>query len=105
MSLVSSWSSPLFAFHLTRYSTSSRQSNPGGSLTLGSVDSSLYEGSINYNSVTSQTYWVIDMDSVDVGGKTVKLSGNSGAAIDTGTTLVVRFLPFSFSVSSWVDKC
>jgi cathepsin D len=117
LSLVDSWPSPLFAFHLTRHSSSSNSVNPGGTLTLGHTDDSLYEGSIAWNTVTSQTYWVVSLDGAVVESKAVAFNANKGAAIDTGTTLclgpvadvaaVYKQIPGAREVSagSWVIPC
>lgn len=56
---------PVMAFHLARYINDSdtRAVEPGGSFSLGSVNSSLYIGEIDYHSVPdgSVGYWVIPM--------------------------------------------
>lgn len=117
LALVDSWPSPLFAFYLTRHASSSNNINPGGTLTIGYTDDSLYEGSIAFNAVTSQTYWVVALDGAVVAGEAVAFSGNKGAAIDTGTTLclgpladvaaIYRQIPGAREVSagSWVLPC
>ncbi|WVQ98036.1 hypothetical protein IAU59_005158 [Kwoniella sp. CBS 9459] len=88
----SSWSEPLFAFHLARYrnvANASPVEPDGGVATFGFLDSSLYSGDITYTSVSSDAqYWQIPMDSMTMQGKTVSLGSSNMAAIDTGTTLI-----------------
>jgi cathepsin D len=79
--------SPLFAFYLARYDNVSSvdpdSSEPsGGSLSIGSVNTSLYTGSINYISLTQQSYWLIPMQSAQIGTAKLTLS-SSNAVIDT----------------------
>jgi len=75
-------SSPLFAFSLRRNQKS------GSELSIGALDSSRYSGAIQYNAVTSLTYWQIKGQAVVAGSKV----GNTfTAAIDSGTTYI--FLP------------
>ncbi|KAL6299535.1 aspartic peptidase domain-containing protein [Sparassis latifolia] len=90
-------SEPLMAFQLTRFDNNTRvvpQSGlePGGTFTLGGVDSSLYTGDIDYQDIPSGEtgYWMQQLTGLTSQGKNVTLpSGSSSfAAIDTGTTLV-----------------
>ncbi|WWC86902.1 uncharacterized protein L201_001781 [Kwoniella dendrophila CBS 6074] len=88
----SSWSEPLFAFHLARYRNVAG-ANPvetdGGVATFGFLDSSLYSGDVTYVSVSGNAqYWQIPMASMTMQGKTVSLGSSNMAAIDTGTTLI-----------------
>jgi hypothetical protein len=50
-----------FSFYLN-------DSTTGSELILGGVDDSLAASSFNYVTVASDTYWVVDIDSVSVGG-------------------------------------
>lgn len=82
---------PGFAFYLTRFANISTAASvePGGSLTIGYINETLYEGEINYVPIPSgqESYWLIPMDAVRVNGTNV--TGSSGSvAIDTGTTLI-----------------
>lgn len=74
--------SPLFAISLRRNQKS------GSELSIGAVDASRYSGAIQWNALTSQTYWQIKGQSV-VAGK--KVGSTFNAAIDSGTTYI--FLP------------
>eukprot|EP01112_Ceratiomyxa_fruticulosa_P007728 TRINITY_DN2001_c0_g1_i1.p1 TRINITY_DN2001_c0_g1~~TRINITY_DN2001_c0_g1_i1.p1 ORF type:complete len:466 (+),score=73.35 TRINITY_DN2001_c0_g1_i1:303-1700(+) len=67
----------------------------GGSLTLGGIDSSLFRGNIFYTNVINRSYYIVNLNSLLVGGTSV-VSGSSsfGAAIiDSGTSLTI--LPVS----------
>jgi len=61
--------------------------NGGGELTLGGTDQSHYTGAITWIPVVRQGYWEVPLDSVTIGSTTVT-SGNTTAAIDTGTSLI-----------------
>lgn len=73
-------------FHLGRQA--------GGEFTLGGVDESMLagKGDINYVSLDSNSggreYWRIPLDAAVVGGESISFS-SKGAAIDTGTTLIL----------------
>ena len=57
-------SQPLFSFWLTRYLDVSNATNlePGGVLTLGGTNSSLYTGDIDYVDITNTIgYWVLNL--------------------------------------------
>ncbi|WWC59467.1 uncharacterized protein I303_102023 [Kwoniella dejecticola CBS 10117] len=88
----SSWSDPLFAFHLARYRNvagASSVETDGGLATFGFLDSSLYSGDVTYVSVSGNAqYWQIPMASMTMQGETVSLGSSNMAAIDTGTTLI-----------------
>lgn len=77
----------------------------GGTVSFGSLDTSLYTGNINYIPVTKQLYWQIPTLGLTVNGASVNInvtsssqnifglgsSSSSGfpeSAIDTGTTLI-----------------
>ena len=56
-------SEPLFSFYLERYINQPlMDSAPGGILTLGGTNSSLYQGSIEYLSLTgSESWWLLNV--------------------------------------------
>lgn len=60
----------------------------GGVFTLGGTNSSLYQGSINWSTVISKTYWLITLGGLSVSNSTVDIGTTNKAAIDTGTTLI-----------------
>lgn len=87
------WTDPVMAFQLTRFINGSNVNaeEPGGSFTMGFVNSSLYTGTIDYQALPSTpSYWLLPMKSLTVQGSSVAIpSGSSSySAIDTGTTLV-----------------
>ncbi|WVR04620.1 hypothetical protein IAU60_001631 [Kwoniella sp. DSM 27419] len=88
----SSWSDPLFAFHLARYRNvagAKSVESEGGVATFGFLDKSLYTGDVTYVSVSDDAqYWQIPMDGMTVQGKSVSVGSSNVAAIDTGTTLI-----------------
>jgi cathepsin D len=56
---------PLFSFYLERYVDQTNLINaaPGGILTFGGTNSSLYQGSIEYIDVTGpQSYWLLTVN-------------------------------------------
>ncbi|GAA5940521.1 proteinase A [Sporobolomyces koalae] len=71
---------PVFAFWLG--------SDPEqGVATFGGVDKSHYTGDIHYIPVRRKGYWEIELEKVKFGDETLELE-NTGAAIDTGTSLI-----------------
>ncbi|RPD58766.1 acid protease [Lentinus tigrinus ALCF2SS1-7] len=85
---------PLMAFQLTRFVDiqNAQVLEPGGTFNLGAVNTSLYTGDIDYQSIPDgqEGYWIQELTGMTVNGASVTLeSGTSSyAAIDTGTTLV-----------------
>lgn len=79
-----------FAFGLTRFVNISTATDvePGGVMTLGGINSTLYQGNINYVGLKSQTYWLIAIDSVSINGRVLPGSQSNAVAIDTGTSLI-----------------
>ncbi|EGN95223.1 hypothetical protein SERLA73DRAFT_187569 [Serpula lacrymans var. lacrymans S7.3] len=87
------WDQPLMAFQLTRFinATSPQALEPGGTFTMGSVNQSLYTGTIDYQNIPdTPSYWILPMTSMTVQGNSVSIPTGSASysAIDTGTTLV-----------------
>jgi cathepsin D len=75
---------PVFGFYLDR----DENGKIGGELALGGTDPSHYSGTINYVSLSSQTYWQFNLDKISAGS--VNLCGSGCQAIaDTGTSLIV----------------
>jgi len=85
---------PLMAFYLTRFQnvTGAKTQEPGGVFTLGSTNTSLYTGQIDYQDIPSgfTSYWTLAIKNLTVNSNSVTVpSGQSSyAAIDTGTTLI-----------------
>ncbi|KAG1785355.1 aspartic peptidase domain-containing protein [Suillus plorans] len=96
-------SEPLFSFYLARYIDASTMSSaPGGVLTLGGTNSSLYQGSIEYLDLTGPaSYWLLNVNSLSVQGNTVSVGSSSLAAIDTGTTLIAA--PSTVAADIWAQ--
>ena len=77
---------PVFAFWLRR----GANSNYGGELHLGGIDSSRFTGDVVYANLTSETYWQFKMNAVQVGGQSMGVCHYGCQAIaDTGTSLIV----------------
>lgn len=57
-------------------------------MTLGSTNSSLYQGDINYVNLVSQGYWLIPLQGISVGSFYVGV-GTPNVAIDTGVSLTI----------------
>lgn len=85
---------PGFAFALSRFSnvTSAGRVEPGGSLTFGYLNESLYDpATLAFVDVPTglESYWVVPMDALALNSTNVTLgSGTQYVAIDTGTTLI-----------------
>jgi hypothetical protein len=85
---------PLMAFYLTRFQnvTGAKAQESGGVFTLGSTNTSLYTGQIDYQDIPSgfTSYWTLAIKNLTVNSNSVTVpSGQSSyAAIDTGTTLI-----------------
>ena len=79
---------PGFAFYLTRFSniTSAATVEPGGELTLGYLNQTVFEGPINYMPIPDgmASYWLIEMQGLAVNGTNVTALGTPNVAIDTG---------------------
>jgi len=88
------WTEPLMAFQLTRYNNGSdvHSLEPGGTFTMGAVNTSLYTGDIDYNDIPDgdSTYWVQTITAITSQGNPISISPGSStlAAIDTGTSLI-----------------
>ncbi|KAH9032625.1 aspartic peptidase domain-containing protein [Lactarius hengduanensis] len=90
------FTSPEFSFFITRFvdDASAQDEEPGGVLTLGGTNTTLYQGDIDFRSFTSPikggSFWLQTVTGITVNGKSVSLpSGDLAvAAIDTGTTLI-----------------
>ncbi|XP_004531315.1 lysosomal aspartic protease [Ceratitis capitata] len=74
--------SAVFAFYLTRNSTSTQ----GSELTLGGIDSTHYVGELTYVPVINEGYWQFQVDAVSIDG--TELSGECTAIADSGTSLL-----------------
>ncbi|KAA1131915.1 hypothetical protein PGTUg99_033627 [Puccinia graminis f. sp. tritici] len=79
-----------FAFGISRFVNISTATDvePGGVMTLGGINNTLFQGDVNYISLKSQSYWLIAMDSVSINGQVLTGSQSNAVAIDTGTSLI-----------------
>ncbi|KAI0254672.1 Asp-domain-containing protein [Lactifluus subvellereus] len=73
---------PVFAFRL------GSSEYDGGEVVFGGIDQSAYTGEIRYVPVRRQAYWEVELEKVRFGYDELELE-NTGAAIDTGTSLIV----------------
>jgi saccharopepsin len=60
----------------------------GGEAVFGGIDPTHYTGSITYVPVRRKAYWEVELEKVGFGDDELELD-NTGAAIDTGTSLLV----------------
>ncbi|XP_078276605.1 gastricsin-like [Rhinoraja longicauda] len=75
---------PVFSVYLGRQPNSQN----GGEVTFGGVDTSKYSGEIVWVPVLQELYWLIPMQGVLVGGRTAFCSRGCQAMVDTGTSLL-----------------
>lgn len=75
--------SSIFSFWLS----SNDDGQDGGELVFGGVDKSHYTGQIHWAPVRRQMYWEVELEKVVFGDDEVEME-NTGAAIDTGTSLI-----------------
>ncbi|GAA5871882.1 hypothetical protein JCM3774_000716 [Rhodotorula dairenensis] len=77
-----------FAFETHTFYTNSPPTAPGGTLTIGGLDTSQYTGEINWVALDEPVgYWAIPLQDIHVGGKSLGITDQQ-VVIDTGTTLI-----------------
>ncbi|THH28949.1 hypothetical protein EUX98_g5234 [Antrodiella citrinella] len=59
----------------------------GGEAVFGGIDPSAYTGSIHYVPLRQKAYWEVELEKVSLGSDVLELD-STGAAIDTGTSLI-----------------
>jgi len=74
--------SPVFSFRL------GSSEEDGGEAIFGGIDNNAYTGKISYVPVRRKAYWEVELESMSFGDEELELE-NTGAAIDTGTSLIV----------------
>ncbi|KAI0275626.1 aspartic peptidase domain-containing protein [Russula aff. rugulosa BPL654] len=84
---------PEFSFFITRFDNNpnAKTEEPGGVLTFGGTNSSLFQGDVDFQPFTlsgAGTFWLQTVSGVIVNGNTVNTGTGNSAAIDTGTTLI-----------------
>ncbi|KAF9453070.1 endopeptidase [Macrolepiota fuliginosa MF-IS2] len=72
---------PVFSFRL------GSSEDDGGEAIFGGVDNSAYNGKIHYVPIRQKAYWEVELQKVGFGDEILELE-NTGAAIDTGTSLI-----------------
>ncbi|KAG8907021.1 Vacuolar protease A [Tulasnella sp. 403] len=72
---------PLFTFRL------GDSEDDGGEAVFGGIDDSHYTGKITYVPVRRKGYWEVELEKIKFGDDELELE-NTGAAIDTGTSLI-----------------
>ncbi|KAI0960242.1 aspartic proteinase precursor [Taiwanofungus camphoratus] len=72
---------PVFSFRL------GTSEEDGGEAIFGGVDTTAYTGDIAYVPVRRKAYWEVELEKVALGDDELELE-NTGAAIDTGTSLI-----------------
>jgi saccharopepsin len=74
--------SPVFSFRL------GSSEEDGGEAVFGGIDEAAYKGKIHYVPVRRKAYWEVELEKLSFGDDEVEFE-NTGAAIDTGTSLIV----------------
>jgi saccharopepsin len=72
---------PVFAFYL------GNSEEEGGEAIFGGIDKAHYTGKISYAPIRRKGYWEVNLDKITLGKDEMELE-NTGAAIDTGTSLI-----------------
>jgi saccharopepsin len=73
--------SPVFSFRI------GSSEEDGGEAIFGGIDATAYKGEIDYVPVRRKAYWEVEIEQVSFGDEVLELE-NTGAAIDTGTSLI-----------------
>jgi cathepsin D len=87
-----------FSFYLTQAA-----GQTGSQLILGGVDSTLFTGDLQYHTLASQSYWLINLDNIQAGSQTLQLTGVK-AILDTGTSLLVGDTPVINAINAVVGS-
>ncbi|KAK9462441.1 aspartic peptidase domain-containing protein [Lipomyces oligophaga] len=75
---------PVFSFYLG--DTNVDEEN-GGVATFGGIDKQYYLGELTYLPVRRKAYWEVELNSISFGKEVAELE-NTGAIVDTGTSLI-----------------
>lgn len=76
---------PIFSFYL---GDTAKGDDDQSLAIFGGVDKSHYKGDITYLPLRRKAYWEVDLDSITFGKDTAPFE-NTGAILDTGTSLIV----------------
>lgn len=72
---------PVFSFRV------GDSEDDGGEALFGGIDKTAYTGKIDYVPVRRKAYWEVELEKIQFGDEVLELE-NTGAAIDTGTSLI-----------------
>jgi saccharopepsin len=72
---------PVFSFRI------GSSEEDGGEAIFGGIDDSAYDGKLHYVPVRRKAYWEVELEKVKFGDDVLELE-DTGAAIDTGTSLI-----------------
>ncbi|KAF8313125.1 Asp-domain-containing protein [Clavulina sp. PMI_390] len=72
---------PVFSFRV------GDSEDDGGEAIFGGIDDSAYSGKLHYVPVRRKAYWEVELEKIKFGDEVLELE-NTGAAIDTGTSLI-----------------
>jgi len=72
---------PVFSFRI------GSSEEDGGEAVFGGINPEAYKGKINYVPIRQKAYWEVELEKVGFGDEVLDLE-NTGAAIDTGTSLI-----------------
>ncbi|PVV02233.1 hypothetical protein BB560_003321 [Smittium megazygosporum] len=75
---------PMFSFYLN---DANNNASPPSELTFGGYNDKLFKGDLHWADVRRKGYWEVDLESFQLGDTKVDTPG-TGAAIDTGTSLI-----------------
>lgn len=73
---------PVFGFRL------GSSEEDGGDMTFGGLDEKAFSGKMEYVPIRRKGYWEVELEKIGFGEEELDLE-NTGAAIDTGTSLIV----------------
>jgi saccharopepsin len=76
---------PVFSFYL---GDTANGDDDEAEVVFGGVDKSHYTGDITYLPLRRKAYWEVDLDSISFGHESASFE-NTGAILDTGTSLIV----------------
>ncbi|KAK7060617.1 aspartic proteinase precursor [Paramarasmius palmivorus] len=83
----------LFSFRLGSWGAD------GGEVIFGGIDESAFTGEIQYIPVRRQAYWEVELEKVVFGNVEIELR-NTGAAIDTGTSLIALPVEIAWMINA-----
>jgi len=77
----------IFSLSLQLIQNNTRYNIPGGSMTIGGIDSNVLGNStVHYVPITTEMYYTIDVSHATVGGHQIEMEGMKGV-VDSGTSL------------------